>query len=191
MHTELNTIILTGRPGSGKGTQGKLLAERKGWIHFSTGEQFKLLREEESELGKRVRAIYDLGALLPDWFATYLFEKTLLTISPDTGIVCEGYPRTLTQAHEFVEIVTWLGRPYKLIELNVSDEEVTTRMLKRAEVEHRPDSTTEEQIKTRLAAYHVQTAPVLEFFKEQDRLVSVDGTGSVEDIAAAVEGTLT
>lgn len=186
----INTIILTGRPGSGKGTQGKLLAQAKGWVHFSTGEQFKMLREEDSVLGNRVKDIFDSGKLLPDWFATYLFEKAILNSGEHAGIVCEGYPRTLAQAREFVEIVSWLGRSYKVIELEVSDDEVTSRMLKRAVIEHRPDSATEEQIRTRLSTYHECTSPVLDFFKEQKTLTSVDGTGSIEDIASAVAQTL-
>ena len=187
----INTIILTGRPGSGKGTQGKLLAQAKGWVHFSTGEQFKMLREEDSILGNRVRDIFDSGKLLPDWFATYLFEKAILNSGEHAGIVCEGYPRTLTQAREFVEIVSWLGRAYKVIELEVSDDEVTARMLKRAVLEHRPDSATEAQIRTRLVTYHECTSPVLDFFKELGTLSRVDGTGSIEEIASSVEKTLT
>lgn len=190
MNTPTHSVILMGRPGSGKGTQGKLLAGEKGWLHFSTGEQFKELRGQDTQLGERVRTVFDSGALLPDWFATYLFEKTVLTLAPDAGIVCEGYPRSLTQAKEFIEILSWLGRPYSVIELDVSDDEVTQRMLKRALEEHRPDSSTEEQIRTRLATYHEHTAPVIHFFKQQGTFTAVDGTGSVEEIATNILSTL-
>ncbi len=186
----INTVILTGRPGSGKGTQGKLLAEARGWMHFSTGEQFRMLREEDSVLGNQVRAIYDTGKLLPDWFATYLFEKAVLNLGHEGGIVCEGYPRSLTQSATFDEIASWLERSYLVIDLEVSDEEVTTRMLKRSTLEHRPDSTTEEQIATRLATYHEHTAPVLAYFKEKGMLRSVDGTGTPEEVAAAITEVL-
>jgi adenylate kinase len=186
----INTVILFGRPGSGKGTQGKVLAEAHGWIHFSTGEQFRMLREEESVLGARVREIYDSGKLLPDWFATYLFEKAILNVGHEAGIVCEGYPRSLTQAETFDSITAWLQRPYVVIDLEVSDEEVTARMLKRSEQEHRPDSGTEEQIKTRLATYHEHTAPVLAYFKERGMLRSVDGMGTPEEVAEAIRAVL-
>lgn len=186
----IRTVILTGRPGSGKGTQGKLLADARGWMHFSTGEQFKMLRDDESVLGTRVREVYDSGQLLPDWFATYLFEKALLNISHEAGFVCEGYPRSLSQAHMFDEIVGWLERPYIVIDLEVSDEEVTKRMLKRSETEHRPDSTDEEKIKARLATYHEYTTPILEYFKGQGTLVSVNGSGTVEEVAKAIEAAL-
>lgn len=186
----INTVILTGRPGSGKGTQGKLLAEEHGWMHFSTGEQFRMLREEESVLGRQVRAIYDTGKLLPDWFATYLFEKAILNSGHEAGIVCEGYPRSTTQAETFHDITSWLERPYVVIDLEVSDEEVTARMLKRSTLEHRPDSTTEEQIKTRLETYHEHTAPVLAYFKEKGMLRVVDGTGTPEEVAEAIKQAL-
>ncbi len=186
----ITTVILTGRPGSGKGTQGKLLAESRGWTHFSTGEQFKMLREQDSLLGRRVREVYDAGNLLPDWFATYLFEEAILNIGQEAGIVCEGYPRSLSQAHTFDTIVSWLDRPYVVIDLDVSDEEVTQRMLKRSQVEHRPDSVTEEQIAARLRTYHEHTAPVLTFFKEQGTLSSVDGTGTMESVAEAIHSKL-
>lgn len=190
MEHATNTVILFGRPGSGKGTQGKLLAESRGWTHFSTGEQFRILRGEDSVLGNQVREIYDSGKLLPDWFASYLFEKAILGISHGAGIICEGYPRSLAQAHLFDEIACWLERPYVVIDLEVSDEEVTHRMLKRSVQEHRPDSATEEQIKTRLATYHEHTAPVLAFFKEKGMLQSVDGMGTPEEVADAIRAIL-
>ncbi|MGE5541034.1 MAG: adenylate kinase family protein [Bacillota bacterium] len=192
MHSNpVNTVIFTGRPGSGKGTQGKLLAESRGWMHFSTGEQFKMLREEGGALGTRVRDVYDAGKLLPDWFATHLFEKAILAIGQEAGMVCEGYPRSVSQAQSFVDIVSWLERPYLVIDLEVSDEEVTKRMLTRNLTEDRPDSVTEEQIAGRLKTYHEHTAPVLAFFKEQGTLTVVDGTGTPEEIAGAIREILT
>lgn len=190
-NTDIKTVIITGRPGSGKGTQGKLLAEERGWMHFSTGEQFRMLREEDSVLGKQVRDIYDSGKLLPDWFATHLFEKAILNLGNNGGIVCEGYPRSLTQSATFDEITEWLARPYIVIDLEVSDEEVTKRMLKRAGEESRPDSTTEEQIATRLATYHEHTAPVLAYFKEKGMLKVIDGMGTPDEVKVSIVEALT
>lgn len=185
-NTDIKTVIITGRPGSGKGTQGKLLADAKGWMHFSTGEQFRMLREEESVLGGQVRDIYDSGKLLPDWFATYLFEKAILNIGHEGGIVCEGYPRSLTQSATFDDIATWLARPYIVIDLDVSDEEVTRRMLERSTKESRPDSTTKEQIATRLSTYHEHTAPVLAYFKEKGMLKVIDGMKTPDEVKASI-----
>lgn len=182
----INTALLMGRPGSGKGTQAMMLAEKFGWTHFSTGDRFKVLRDEDSALGRRVREAYDAGKLLPDWFATYLFEDTVLSMDPAASLVSEGYPRSVAQAEIFDEILTWLGRPYKVFDLAVSDEIVTERMLKRAETVHRPDSATKEQIMARLAVYEEHTAPVLKFFADKGMLITIDGTMAPEEVEAAI-----
>lgn len=175
-----------GRPGSGKGTQAKLLAERNGWVHFSTGDRFKAMREGEGALATRVREAYDAGKFMPDWFATYLFQDEVLKLAPGQGIVCDGYPRSLAQAETFDSIMAYLGRPYAVLDLMVPDEDVIARMLLRAESEHRPDSATREQIAARLSVYEELTAPVLGYFKEQGKLVSIDGTRTPEEVEAAI-----
>lgn len=187
----VSTVILTGRPGSGKGTQGKQLAEKRGWVHFSTGEKFKAFRDGTDALSLRVREAFDVGQLLPDWFATYLFEDVILKLKAEEGIVLDGYPRSRTQAEIFHEISSWLGRPYAVVDLSVPPEEVMARMLLRAETEHRPDSGTEEQIRARLAVYDEHTAPVLEYFREKGTLKEIDGTGTPEDVAARISGAFT
>lgn len=181
-----HTILLMGRPGSGKGTQAAMLAQKLGWTHFSTGDRFKVLRDEESALGRSVRDAYDAGKLLPDWFATYLFEDTVLSMDPGSSLVSEGYPRSVSQAETFDEILTWLNRPYKVFDLVVPDEVVTQRMLKRAETVHRPDSATAEQIEARLRTYEEHTAPVLDFFRKKDLLITIDGTQTPEEVEAAI-----
>lgn len=184
------TILLTGRPGSGKGTQAKRIAERLGWIHFSTGDLFRELREGESQLSERVREAYDAGRLLPDWFANYLFEDTILNFPAGAGIVCEGYPRSRAQAEIFDSVMTWLNRPYIALDLEVSDEMVTERMLSRAETESRPDSATREQIEARLTTYEEHTAPVLDFFREKGKLTVLDGTNAPEEVEADILAAL-
>lgn len=188
--SSFNTIILTGRPGSGKGTQAKRLAEALGWVHFSTGERFKQLRDGEGPIAAHVREAYDAGELLPDWFANYIFEDVALSLRPEQGIVCDGYPRTLAQAERFASVMDWLERPYRVIDLAVANEEVTARMLKRAEEEHRPDSATPERIAARLSVYDSYTAPLLGYFKEQGLLTELDGSKTPDEVAADIRATL-
>lgn len=188
--TSVSTVILTGRPGSGKGTQGKQLAAVRGWVHFSTGEKFKAFRDGTDALSMRVREAFDAGQLLPDWFATYLFEDVILKLNAEEGIVLDGYPRSRAQAEIFHEISSWLGRTYAVVDLTVPAEEVTARMLLRAETEHRPDSGTEEQIRARLAVYDEHTAPVLEYFRERGTLKEIDGTGTPEEVAVRIREAL-
>ncbi|HEY0979580.1 MAG TPA: nucleoside monophosphate kinase [Candidatus Paceibacterota bacterium] len=184
------TLVLTGRPGSGKGTQAKRLAQAHGWIHFSTGERFKALRDGEGPIAAHVREAYDAGELLPDWFANYVFEDVALRLSSEQGIVCDGYPRTRGQAERFASVMDWLERPYVVLDLAVTEEEAIARMLSRAQQEHRPDSATEAQVRTRLMTYETHTAPVLDFFREKGVLAVLDGMESPDAVAAAIEGTL-
>lgn len=185
-----NTVFLFGRPGSGKGTQAKLLADAQGWSVFSTGDQFKAMRDGEGPLSERVRAAYDAGKLTPDWFASYLFEGALLNLEPTAGVVCEGFPRTLPQAELAHDVLTWLKRSYTVLHLAVSEDEALHRMIERAKEEHRPDSDDESKVRARFDTYRTQTEPVLEFFKTQGKLVEINGEQAresiLEDILKAV-----
>jgi adenylate kinase len=176
------TVFLFGRPGSGKGTQAKLLAEKKGWSIFSTGERFKAMRDEATPIAARVRASYDAGKLVPDWFASYLFEDAMLNLAPEAGVICEGFPRSVPQAELADGVLSWLERPYIVIHLDVPEDDALSRMIERAKVEHRPDSDDEEKIRARFATYRAQTEPVLEYFRGQGKLIEVDGTPSVDAI---------
>jgi adenylate kinase len=84
----------------------------------------------------------------------------------------------------------WVERPYITLDLEVSEEEVMARMLARAKEEHRPDSATEEQIRARLAVYDAHTAPVLDYFRQKDLLTVLDGTGTPEEVEAAIHAAL-
>lgn len=180
--SDVKTIFLFGRPGSGKGTQAKLLADKFGWSIFSTGEKFKVMREEDTAIGQRVKEAYDSGKLTPDWLASYMFEDALFALSPESGVICEGFPRSVPQAELAHELLTWLERPYQVIHLAVPESDVMQRMIERAKSEHRPDSDSEGKVRARFATYTAQTEPVLAFFREKGTLVEVDGTPTIEAI---------
>lgn len=187
---KIDTVLFVGRPGSGKGTQAKRLCEKMGWTHFSTGDRFKALRDEDSALGRQVREAYDAGRLLPDWFATYLFEDQILALSREQGIVCDGYPRSLAQAHVFDEILAWMNRPYVVLDLMVTEEEAIRRQLERAKVEHRPDSSSEEKIRVRMETYETATQPILDFFREKGLVTEIDGEQAPEGVERAIASAL-
>jgi adenylate kinase len=182
-----NTILLIGRPGSGKGTQAKILSEELSWQRLSSGDRIKEIRDGSEPFSGRVREMYDKGTLLPNWFADYLLESALLDIDPYVGIVLEGFGRTKDQAEHLVEIVSWLGRNLVVFNLEVSEDEVLRRMLKRAETEDRPDSSDEEKIRARLAQYDAHTAPGLEYFRQQGVVVDIRGEQTPAEIAADIE----
>ncbi len=185
-----NTVLLIGKPGSGKGTQAKMLAEKKGWKNFSSGERFKEIRDGNMPYSVRVKEAYDKGAFAPDWFADYLLEDALLNLGSESGVVLEGFGRTKEQAAHVMDLLSWLGRELIVLNLEVSDEEVVRRMLKRSETEHRPDSDGEEKIKARLAQYEANTAGALAYFRELGVVQEINGEQSPEEIAAEIAAML-
>lgn len=188
--SQTNTVLLIGRPGSGKGTQAKMIAAKNGWKLFSSGDRFKEIRDGNEPYSARVREMYDQGIFMPDWFADYLLESSLLEISTNTSAVLEGFGRTRDQAAHLMEIVEWLGRKLVVMNLEVSEEEVLRRMLKRAETEDRPDSSSEEKIKARIAQYDANTSPALEYFREQGVVVEIEAEKTPDEIAKDIEKIL-
>ena len=186
----INTVLFIGRPGSGKGTQAKLISQKMGWKMFSSGERFKEIRDGNEPFSARVREMYDKGILIPDWFADYLLETAMLGNSVDTGIILDGFGRTADQAAHLLEIIEWLGRGFIVLNLEVSEGEVLRRMLKRSETEHRPDSDGEEKIKARLAQYDANTAPALEYFRTKGVVTDINGEQTPEEIAIEIEQIL-
>ena len=184
---ERNTIVLfIGKPGSGKGTQAKLLAEKLGWKVFSTGDRFKEIRDGNEPYSARIREMYDKGILIPNWFADYLLESSMLELDKETGAVLEGFGRTHDQAEHLMEISSWLGRSLVVFNLEVSDDEVLRRMLKRSETEDRPDSSDEEKIRARLAQFEANTAPALAYFREQGVVQELRGEQTPAEIASDI-----
>lgn len=186
----IDTVLIIGRPGSGKGTQANMLAHRLGWTRLSSGDRFKEIRDGNEPFSPRVREMYDKGTLMPDWFADYLLESGLLDLEPYVGVILEGFGRTENQAKHFCEIVSWLGRHLMVFNLDVSEDEVIRRMKARAEVEDRPDSNSETNIRERLAQYEAQTAPAIEHFRKCGFVTDINGELPPEDIAATIEAAL-
>jgi adenylate kinase len=186
----VNTILLIGRPGSGKGTQATLLSERLAWIKLSSGDRIKEIRDGNEPFSERVRAVYDKGTFLPSWLADYLLESGLLELEPYVGVITEGFARTLEQAHHYADIIDWLGRKLLVINLEVSEEEVAKRMKSRSAIEDRPDSNTDEKIAARLDQFREKTLPALEFLRGLGVVTDVDAERSPAEIAEDIEKLL-
>jgi adenylate kinase len=174
----IRTIFLVGKPGSGKETQARLIAEKTGFSILSTGEKFRELREHRDALGEHVRKEYDSGNLMPDWFADYLFEEAILNLPNTSGIIFEGSGRSKDQAEIVNTVCAWLQRKYVVFNLDISDDEAVRRMMGRG----RPDSNTEEKIRTRLKAFADVTQPALGYYAEQGVLTDISGERSIEAI---------
>jgi adenylate kinase len=178
MQSTTNTVLLLGRPGSGKGTQTELLAKRLGWKTLSSGNIFREMRSSPGPLGAK----YDSGRIFPDWFPGYLLLDTFFKLDASEGVICEGFSRTVDQAKLFDEALEWLGRNYIVFNLGVSEEEAGRRQIERNKVDPRSDATP-EKIKIRFDEYTAKTEPVLDFFKEKGNLIEIDGEQTPDEIA--------
>jgi adenylate kinase len=207
-------IILMGAPGAGKGTQARLLQERMGVTHISTGDMFRAMKEARTPLGERLRKILASGALVPDDLTIRLVEER--TAQPDCrdGYILDGFPRTLGQAemlerlaaerdHRLVAIL--VDVPFDILEKRVTGRrdcpvcgEIYNIYLKPPKVDNVCDLHPEAQlrrraddnaetIKARLATYEHETQPLLEYYEKTGRLRRVDGTRDTEAIYADIE----
>jgi len=175
------TFVMVGKPGSGKGVQTKLLSEAGGFKTFSTGDKFRELQKADTPLGRRIAAIMDHGSLMPYWFAAFLFQEAVIYLPETEGIVYEGAARKAPEAELFHDVMTWLERPYKAIYLDVHDDEVKSRLIKRGGIEKRADDN-EETIKHRLQVYKDEVVPAVEVFKKYGTLLDINGDQPIEAV---------
>ena len=181
------TIVLLGAPGAGKGTQAKLIAENFHFAHISTGDLFRNNIKNSTPLGLEAKSYIDRGALCPDSLTINMLHDHLQKLPCDIqGCILDGVPRTIEQANMLAGIDYSHQLPINLVvNLVVDQDEISKRMIKRAEIEHRSDDTP-EVIKQRLANYFAQTKPLEDYYAAKGILRNVDGIGTVEEIFARV-----
>ncbi len=181
MSRQLN-LILTGPPGSGKGTQAKRLVEKYGIPQISTGDILREAVKSGSEIGVRAKKIMDSGELVPDEVVIEIVRQRLARPDCKPGCVLDGFPRTKNQAVALDAILREQGRePARVIALVVADAELRRRILSRGE--GRADDT-EEAVAKRLDVYRRDTEPVLAHYATS--VVRIDGVGSMDDITARI-----
>jgi len=175
-------LVIFGPPGSGKGTQSSKISEKYNLAHISTGEIFRSEIKNQTELGKRVQGIIERGELVPDEILIELLECAIKKNEGKDGFIFDGFPRTCQQAKDFDVLLDKLNYRLTLVlALEVKEEEIVQRLLKRAQELGRKDDT-EEVIRNRMNVYHKQTAPIIEFYQRKELLTSLHGIGSIEDI---------
>lgn len=176
-------LVLFGAPGSGKGTQSAKLIDEYGLYHISTGD---LLREHiarQTEYGKKAADRIARGELIPDELMLEILGHELdRNMSKVKGIVFDGFPRTVPQAEALEKLLESKGtRLHAVVGLDVPEEDLIERLLKRGKESGRADDNL-ETINNRLKVYHSQTEPLRKFYTDLDKFIAVNGKGIVDDI---------
>jgi adenylate kinase len=183
-------LILLGPPGSGKGTQGALLAGHLGVPAISTGAIFRHNMEAGTALGLEAKGYMAQGHLVPDSVTNAMVAARLAEPDAAQGFILDGYPRNTEQAGVLDGILEQHGWSIDAaLELVLDEERAVQRMLHRAELEGRADDT-EPVIRERLVVYHQLTEPISALYRARGNLVTVDGEGTVEAVTERIKAAL-
>ena len=207
-------LILLGPPGAGKGTQAQRLEESNGLIQLSTGDMLRAAVASGSEIGRLAKSIIEAGKLVPDDVMVDMIEQRIDAPDCTDGFILDGFPRTVAQAEALDELLGRKGKRLDaVIEMAVDDGVLVERISGRfscaacgagyhtrfrptaregvcdrcggTEFRQRPDDN-EETVRTRLAAYHAQTEPLLPYYRGRGVLRTVDGMAAIDDVAAQI-----
>ncbi len=210
-------LVMLGAPGAGKGTQAKMLAEKYGIPHISTGDIFRSNIKEGTELGKKVKGFLDSGALVPDELTVDLVMDRIAQEDCQNGYILDGFPRTIRQAEKLTEALAEKGGEIDwAVNVDVPDEAIVERMSGRrmcpscgasyhvvnippkkagicdrcgAGLITRSDDQP-ETVRKRLSVYHEQTQPLIDYYKAKGLVADVDGTQSMEDVFQTIVARL-
>jgi adenylate kinase len=210
-------IVLIGAPGAGKGTQARLLEERRGIPQISTGDMFREMKTLDTPLAREVQEIMASGKLISDDITYRIVRERTSKEDTKGSYILDGYPRTAVQAEQLEELANEQGKEIVAIEVDVPRDVLMQRLTGRrscpdcgeiyniyskppkiegrcdehpeTQLSHRADDT-EEKVAVRLATYDEQTKPLLEYYANSGRLKKIDGTGEIEDIFTELLGVL-
>ena len=184
----MKNIVIFGAPGSGKGTQSDLLIEKYGLGHISTGDVLRSEIKKGTELGKTAASYIDKGQLIPDALMVDILASVYDSFGTDhPGVIFDGFPRTIPQAEALKKMLEERGhRIAAMIELDVPEEELMTRLIKRGQESGRSDDNA-ETIKKRLDVYHNQTSPLIEWYEKEGIRHHINGLGALDRIAGDIQ----
>lgn len=182
-------LLLVGPPGAGKGTQADKLARARRLSKLSTGNMLREHVKQGSELGKQAKAIMDAGELVSDDIIINMVRGELEQ-GECIRFLLDGFPRTVAQAEALDKLLGEMNTGITgVVLLEVDEDELVARLVKRAGEEGRSDDN-EETIRRRMSVYHQQTAPLIDYYQQRGTLRRIEGIGSVEDVFARISGVL-
>lgn len=175
-------VVFLGPPGAGKGTQAKLVSERLQLAHISTGDMLRQAVSEGTALGKQVKEVMDRGQLVSDDLIVKLIEERIQRSDCVHGYILDGFPRTVKQAEALEAMFERAkGKLDAVVLFELTEQDLLSRLSHRRSAEARADDDAETQ-KERLRIYQEQTAPLIDYYRKKNMLLSVNATGSIEEI---------
>src|SRR2546423_359527 len=183
-------VLLLGPQGAGKGTQAKRVSAEYGIAHIASGEILRAEMQAGTELGRRVKDVYDRGDLVSDDLVIELIRTRLEQPDTDSGFILDGFPRTTVQAEALDAMMSEIARSFSVVfALQIPDAVAFERLRKRAQVEGRADDT-DEAIQRRLENYHRETEPLIEYYRVRGNLVPIHGDRSENVVFAEIQSAL-
>ncbi len=184
-------LVLFGPPGSGKGTQASFLIEKYSLIHISTGDLFRYEMSHDTPLGQEAKAYMAKGELVPDSVTIGMLRNKVEKHPDAPGFIFDGFPRTIPQAEALDALLISMGTEVSgLISLAVGEEEIVQRILKRGETSGRADDNDEATVRKRIAIYKKETAPVFGYYDSKHKSHSINGLGTITEIAERLTASI-
>lgn len=176
-------LVLFGPPGAGKGTQSEKLIEKYNLVHLSTGDILRSEITQGTSLGMEAKKLMDQGVLVPDEVVIGMISNKLDSNKAAKGFIFDGFPRTVAQAEALDELLKSKSSAISgMVALVVNSDELEKRLLNRGKASGRPDDANPEVIRKRIVEYNSKTAPVANYYKDQNKFTSINGIGTIDEI---------
>ena len=186
----MKNLVIFGAPGSGKGTQSDILVEKYGFDHISTGDVLRAEIKADTELGRTAKGYIDNGQLIPDSLMIDILAATYDALPKKAGVIFDGFPRTVPQAEALDALLSKHATAvHAVLDLQVAEDELVERLLKRGQESGRSDDNL-ETIKKRLEVYHAQTAPIAQYYAQKGVHHAIAGSGAISDITARIAAVI-
>ena len=180
-------LILFGKPGSGKGTQAEFVKQKYDLVHISTGDVFRFNISKNTELGELAKSYMDKGDLVPDKVTIKMLEAEVEKFPNANGFIFDGFPRTSTQAQILDDFLNSKNMSVSMtIALEVDENLLIDRLINRGKDSGRTDDQDKSKIQNRFDEYNKKTAPLIDYYKSQNKFFEIDGIGEINDISKRI-----